>query len=118
MHVGDICNLGIFCIPRTASNRNLLDFIQETIDPTTGCAHIAYADDNTVKKMRVANQTSGCLPLAALQSVPGTPAPTTTTAAGAIPNTSAAVGTGGGVAAAAALLCLALLAPRRRHRSR
>jgi hypothetical protein len=58
MHVGDICNLGIFCIDPT-SNRNLLDFISETVDPTTGFAHIAYADDNTVNKLRVANQTSG-----------------------------------------------------------
>jgi hypothetical protein len=59
MHIGDICNLGIACIPKV-SNRHLLDFIQEAIDPTTGCAHIAYADDNTVKMMRVANQISGC----------------------------------------------------------
>ena len=26
--------------------RHLLDFNQETVDPTTGCAHIVYADDN------------------------------------------------------------------------
>ncbi len=60
MHVGDICNLGIFCVA-PASNRNLLDFIMEDIDPV-GCAHIAYADDNTVNKLRAANQTGGpCL---------------------------------------------------------
>jgi hypothetical protein len=59
MHVGDICNLGIACVPGL-SNRNLLDFIQEVIDPTTGCAHIAYADDYKVKKLRAANQVSGC----------------------------------------------------------
>ena len=58
MHVGDICNLGIFCIADPASNRNLLDFIMETVDPS-GCAHIAYADDNTVNKLRAANQTAG-----------------------------------------------------------
>lgn len=58
MHVGDICNLGIFCVD-PSSNRNLLDFISETIDPTTGYAHVAYADDNKVNKLRVANQTSG-----------------------------------------------------------
>jgi hypothetical protein len=58
MHVGDICNLGIFCVS-PASNRNLLDFISETVDPVTGCAHVAYADDNTVNKLRVANQSSG-----------------------------------------------------------
>lgn len=57
MHVGDICNLGIFCVDPN-SNRNLLDFIQETLDPS-GCAHIAYADDNTVNKLRAANQTAG-----------------------------------------------------------
>jgi hypothetical protein len=57
MHIGDICNLGIFCLA-PSSNRNLLDFIMETLDPQ-GCAHIAYADDNTVNKLRVANQTSG-----------------------------------------------------------
>jgi BNR/Asp-box repeat protein len=61
VHVGDICNLGIFCVD-PSSNRNLLDFNSETIDPTTGCAHIGFADDNTVKMLRVANQTSGCLP--------------------------------------------------------
>ena len=61
VHVGDICNLGIFCVAST-SNRNLLDFNMETIDPTTGCAHIAFADDNTVNMLRVANQTTGCLP--------------------------------------------------------
>ncbi|HYM95693.1 MAG TPA: sialidase family protein [Candidatus Sulfotelmatobacter sp.] len=61
MHVGDICNLGIACVA-PSSNRNLLDFIQETLDPQ-GCAHIAYADDNTVNKLRAANQTSGtCIP--------------------------------------------------------
>ena len=58
MHVGDICNLGIFCVDPT-SNRNLLDFISETVDPTTGFAHIAYADDNTINKLRAANQVSG-----------------------------------------------------------
>ena len=60
MHIGDICNLGIFCVA-PSSNRNLLDFIMEDLDPR-GCAHIAYADDNTVNLLRAANQTSGtCL---------------------------------------------------------
>ena len=59
VHVGDICNLGIFCVAPT-SNRNLLDFNMETIDPT-GCAHIAFADDNTVNMLRVANQTADCI---------------------------------------------------------
>jgi hypothetical protein len=57
MHIGDICNLGIFCLA-PSSNRNLLDFLMETLDPQ-GCAHIAYAHDNTVNKLRSANQTSG-----------------------------------------------------------
>jgi hypothetical protein len=57
VHIGDICNLGIFCLA-PASNRHLLDFIMETID-NHGYAHIAYADDNTVNKLRVANQVSG-----------------------------------------------------------
>ena len=60
MHVGDICNLGIFCTPGI-SNRHLLDFNMSALDPQ-GCNHIAYADDNTVNKLRVANQTSSCLP--------------------------------------------------------
>ncbi len=60
LHVGDICNLGIFCVYPT-SNRNLLDFNMETVDPG-GCAHIAFVDDNAIKMLRVANQTSGCLP--------------------------------------------------------
>ena len=60
MHIGDICNLGIFCVA-PSSNRNLLDFIMATVDPL-GCAHVAYADDNTVNQLRVANQTSGCFP--------------------------------------------------------
>jgi hypothetical protein len=57
MHVGDVCNLGIFCVDPN-SNRNLLDFLSETVDPTTGFAHIAYADDNKVNKLRAANQSS------------------------------------------------------------
>ena len=59
MHIGDICNLGIACLA-ASSNRHLLDFIQETLDPQ-GCAHIAYADDNTVNKLRVANQSGTCI---------------------------------------------------------
>jgi hypothetical protein len=58
VHVGDICNLGIFCVS-PASNRDLLDFISETVAPSTGYAHIAFADDNMVTKLRAANQVSG-----------------------------------------------------------
>ncbi len=57
MHIGDICNLGIACVA-PSSNRNLLDFIQVAVDPQ-GCAHVAYADDNTVNLLRAANQVSG-----------------------------------------------------------
>ena len=91
MHFGDICNLGIFCVD-PASNRNLLDFNQETLDPTTGCAHITYSDDNagTIgdpanlspfgNHVNVANQTSGCLgalPVTATSGVPTPPVPAT-----------------------------------------
>jgi hypothetical protein len=81
MHVGDICNLGIACGP--TSNRNLLDFNQETIDPTTGCAHISYADDNAVNKLRAANQTTGCFAVAAV-TVPDVAWPALLIAAGAV----------------------------------
>ena len=66
MHVGDICNLGIACVDddlgtkAVGTSRNLLDFIQEAIDPTTGCAHIAYADDNKRNALMAANQSTGC----------------------------------------------------------
>jgi hypothetical protein len=53
MHVGDICNLGIACVP-TISNRNLADFIM-----ATGMGHIAYADDHTTRKTMAANQIGG-----------------------------------------------------------
>ena len=125
MHVGDICNLGIFCLA-PSSNRHLLDFIQIAIDPTTGCAHIAYPDDNTVNKLRAANQTAGCLTLAAMQpratATPATPTATATPGAApvGIPNTSAASGggAGAGVAAAVALLAGGALASLRRGRRR
>jgi len=72
MHEGDICNLGIACPP--TANRNLADFIQNTIDPTTGCAHIAYADDFTTHEVDSANQTTGCFTLAQLgANVPEAP---------------------------------------------
>jgi MYXO-CTERM domain-containing protein len=125
MHVGDICNLGIACIPKL-SNRHLADFIQETIDPTTGCAHIGYADDNTVKKLRVANQVSGCFPVAAVAAATApmatpasTPTPTPEPTAHTLPNTSAAAPSGISIAlAAAGLLAVGLPALRRRRRRR
>jgi hypothetical protein len=96
MHYGDICNLGIACFPTTTSGqnpRNLLDFNMETIDPTTGCAHIAFADDNAAETPYAdphgtdptygnhvvsADQTVGCLtltqePSSALPEAPATP---------------------------------------------
>jgi hypothetical protein len=61
MHIGDICNLGIFCVA-PASNRHLLDFISITIDPR-GYAHIVYPDDNKVNKIRIANQNPASTPI-------------------------------------------------------
>src|SRR5207248_3275420 len=61
MHVGDICNLGIFCLA-PSSNRNLLDFISETLDPQ-GCAHIAYARSfasNNVVNIDATTQKVSC----------------------------------------------------------
>ena len=55
MHVGDICDVGIACL----GGRNLADFIQGTVSPTTGCFHVAYADDNKVNMVRSADQTLG-----------------------------------------------------------
>jgi hypothetical protein len=61
MHVGDICNLGIFCVD-PSSNRNLLDYIWITLDPH-GFAHIAYTDDHNAHgapgTIDVANQVGG-----------------------------------------------------------
>ncbi|MBV9101267.1 MAG: exo-alpha-sialidase [Candidatus Dormibacteraeota bacterium] len=75
MHVGDICNLGIFCTP-TISNRHLADFIMQAMDPVTGCAHISYADDhNATNAINSADQTgASCFNI--LQSnAPEVPAP-------------------------------------------
>jgi hypothetical protein len=117
MHVGDICNLGIACVYPT-SDRNLLDFIQEAIDPTTGCAHIAFADDNTVKKLRIANQTSGCFAVAAASTSPTPTAAPAAAAMGPLPNSSAAGGSGAAAlvgASAALLLGIPVLRRRRRR---
>ncbi|HXA43117.1 MAG TPA: hypothetical protein VNV65_09435 [Candidatus Solibacter sp.] len=78
MHVGDICNLGIAC-PPSFSNRHLADFIMETVDPQ-GCAHIAYADDQTTHEVDSADQVSGSCVLAAAVTTPTPPMPTTSTA--------------------------------------
>jgi hypothetical protein len=105
-----------------ASNRNLLDFISNAIDPA-GCAHIAYADDNTVKKLRVANQTSGCFVAAAVATPSHQPAPTPTASvsggggAGPPPNTSASPSTAPLVGVATTVTAwIALAAGRRRRR--
>ena len=59
MHQGDVCTLGIFCIP-FLSNRNLLDFIDLSIG-TDGRAHVAYTDDfsDPAGAIYAANQTGG-----------------------------------------------------------
>ncbi|HEV3235057.1 MAG TPA: sialidase family protein [Candidatus Dormibacteraeota bacterium] len=81
MHVGDICNLGIAC-PPGLSNRNLADFIMETIDPQ-GCAHIAFADDQTTKEVDSADQVAGtCLSTSLLSSPSPTPLPNTNSGPG------------------------------------
>jgi hypothetical protein len=56
--VGDICNLGIFCVA-PSSNRDLLDFISVAVDPTTGLMHIAYTNDNNTHEIDAANQLGG-----------------------------------------------------------
>ena len=63
VHVGDICNLGIFCVD-PSSNRDLLDFISVAVDPTTGMMHIAYTDDNNTHEIDSANQVAGASVLA------------------------------------------------------
>ena len=129
MHFGDICNLGIFCVD-PASNRNLLDFNQETIDPTNGCAHIAYSDDNAGaladpknpsplgNHLAVANQTSGCLgPLAISTVAATTPTPPVPAAGAGTPLGLVVVAApvAGPAGAAAALLGWSV---RRRRRTR
>jgi len=117
MHYGDICNLGIACVSRLGSNRNLLDFNQEAIDPTTGCAHIGYADDNAGSRadpknpspygnhLVAANQTSGCV-LGAAVTNPTTGTTTATPNTGGLPPARPAwplLGLGGLLAAAAVM---------------
>ncbi|MFN2581165.1 MAG: hypothetical protein ABR498_00275 [Candidatus Dormibacteria bacterium] len=55
MHVGDICDVGIACL----GGRNLADFIMGTVSPTTGCFHVAYADDHVANAVRSADQLGG-----------------------------------------------------------
>jgi hypothetical protein len=57
MHVGDICNLGIACTASLSADRSLADFIMLAIDPTTGCAHIAFLDNATANATESADQT-------------------------------------------------------------
>jgi hypothetical protein len=63
VHVGDICNLGIFCVG-PSSNRDLLDFISVAVDPRTGLMHIAYTNDNATHEIDAANQVGGSSVLA------------------------------------------------------
>jgi hypothetical protein len=60
MHQGDICTLGIFCIP-VVSDRSLLDFIDVAID-ANGMGHVAYTENNNQNQTNstwVANQGTG-----------------------------------------------------------
>lgn len=59
MHVGDICNLGIFCLPEV-SDRSILDFIDIIGDPD-GMLHIAYTDTEISEDGRIMaiNQLQG-----------------------------------------------------------
>jgi hypothetical protein len=73
MHVGDICNLGIACTASLAADRSLADFIMMAIDPTTGCAHIAFVDNATANATQSADQTGpACFALLGT-NVPETP---------------------------------------------
>jgi hypothetical protein len=73
MHVGDICNLGIACTGSLTADRSLADFIMMAIDPTTGCAHIAFLDNATANATESADQTGpACFPLLGA-NVPETP---------------------------------------------
>lgn len=45
IHVGDVCNLGIFCVDPN-SNRDLLDFIDATVDGK-GLLHASFTQDIT-----------------------------------------------------------------------
>lgn len=58
MHVGDICNLGIFCVSQLGSNRDLLDFISTSIG-ANGLQHIVFTDDNHMHEILMANEISG-----------------------------------------------------------
>ncbi|MDQ6747157.1 MAG: glycoside hydrolase, partial [Candidatus Dormibacteraeota bacterium] len=73
MHQGDICNLGIAC-PPLLSNRNLADFISETVDPS-GCAHINFADDLTNNAVMSADQVPGTCVAAASTTTPAASPP-------------------------------------------
>jgi hypothetical protein len=61
MHIGDICNLGIFCLA-PSSNRNLLDFISVAVD-ADGNANAVWTDDASRPElglvMMYGRQTSG-----------------------------------------------------------
>jgi hypothetical protein len=58
IHVGDVCTLGIFCV-FPGSDRDLLDFIDLTID-RTGIAHASFTQDTDKSTgIYAANQTGG-----------------------------------------------------------
>ena len=65
MHTGDVCTLGIFCLP-VISNRDLLDFIDIVGDPA-GMVHVSYTNTETNPGTIVtANQIAGTGLLAAV----------------------------------------------------
>jgi hypothetical protein len=72
MHVGDICNLGIAC-QYPSSNRDLADFIMQAIDPTTGCAHIVYPNEQTTNQVESADQTGATCFTSLGTPIPETP---------------------------------------------
>ncbi|MFL5896101.1 MAG: sialidase family protein [Thermoleophilaceae bacterium] len=58
IHTGDVCTLGIFCVFPN-SDRDLLDFIDVTVD-RTGIAHVAFTQDTDKSNgIYAANQTGG-----------------------------------------------------------
>jgi hypothetical protein len=122
MHTGDICNLGIAC-PPGLSNRNLADFISETLDEK-GCAHINFADDFSAdaphNQVSSADQTGGTCLAHTVPFVAAGPSPSTVP----LPNTSAGPPAPGwtGIALPSAVVLAVLLAvlpgARRRLRRR
>jgi hypothetical protein len=74
IHTGDVCTLGIFCLPGL-QNRDLLDFIDVVMDPS-GMVHVAYTDTEAKKGsplVATADQISGVPLIAVLAGSRTTP---------------------------------------------